>query len=89
MISQLTGREPPIPFLYKMFKDSIFDMRMITYLLSEILTSDHQLHAYYTKRVLHNILKSFEQAFDYVLDGEHSQDPLDTSLTKKRSIELN
>ena len=39
-------------------------------MLGQILSQDVEIHAIYTKWVIHNILKSFEDTFAYTLEDE-------------------
>ena len=59
-LNQLTGRKPRLPFFTNCFKQSIFDIRMLFTYLQQVLNGEFTFYQFYMKRLLHNVMKSFE-----------------------------
>lgn len=89
-LRELTGRPKSSEFFKKWIKNCLFDLRMILYTLEDVIyTQRYDLKQLYTKRVIHNILKSFSRSLEDILVpkvavGDESR----SAVLKRRFLEL-
>lgn len=89
-IRQLTGRPAATAFYKKYLKHCLYDVRMLLFTLEDVIYNKrYDLKQLYTKRVIHNILKSFSRHFEEILIpkvalGDESR----SSVLKRRFLEL-
>mmetsp|Transcript_10821 Transcript_10821/g.12176 ORF Transcript_10821/g.12176 Transcript_10821/m.12176 type:complete len:343 (+) Transcript_10821:465-1493(+) len=85
-IRQLTGRPPTGAFYKKYLKHFLFDVRMLLHALEATLSERaFDLRELYTKRTIHNVLKSFARHFEAELEPRVAADDRSRAGAIKRA----